>query len=302
MRSLTMISWLFLAAMPAQATTWYFQTTGSDSNPCTYVRPCRGLGAALTGLAAGDTLLALDSVDFSEQSGITLSVSFSLTVDGGPHGAFLNAGGVQVSATNANVILRNLTVVQGLQAQNQLNPAVFIVIFGGSVTLENINVTASQDNGMGIIFGLINTGGSVHMKGVTVLGQGAGIALSSQTGGPFTFEGENLTVDVSGAGAQFTDGKGVIRNSLFRSPLTTSTGLALLSTTSTPAWLLDSCRFQGLAYGLVAGSPGTIRISNSEFTGNGFGIFGSGTTISFRNNVFAGNGSDGSPVLSTSLK
>jgi hypothetical protein len=256
----------------------------------------------LANLAAGDTLLALDSVDFTSQGQYPGQFGISVTIDGGTHGAFVtsgqftSAGGILFQGNGSVVVLRNVTMI-GYPAFVTLQ----LAMIGGSATLENVTVIGAGQSAPPAIYITPQNGSVIHMKNVTVLSGGTGLQIVNQGGAAFTLEAENLSVDVAGTGAQLTDGNGVIRNSQFRNTAGTSTGLALLSSSTTPTWLLDTCRFQGLSYGLVT-SSGTVKISNSEFTGNTFGIFGSGTTISFRNNVFAGNGTDGSPILSTSLK
>jgi hypothetical protein len=256
-------------------------------------------------LYPGDTILALDSVDFNA-SGVNGRIVSGVTIDGGQHGAFMFGGAAAglgafgfTGTGSGTYVLRNVTIIG-----SNGYPAIYLNLSGGTVILDNVTVITpgvNQGAFTAAIIGTIGGGVTIHMKNVTIVGAGNGIALANSSGAPFSFAAENLSVDVTGAGVELTDGYGVIRNSRFRGS-SSSTGLALLSSSSTPVWLLDTCSFQNLAYGLVAGSPGTVRISNSEFTGNTFGIFGGGTTISFRNNVFAGNGADGSPVMSTSLK
>lgn len=308
MKRLTILSCLTLMAalVPAQANTYYFQTTGSDSNQCTFAKPCRSFASTYleANVAVGDTLLALDSVDFTN-GGMQSDFAYAgLTIDGGEHGAFMVGAffatgtfGMISSGANQPFVMRNITVV----ASPGNAGLILSLSSGGAATLENVTIVCPGLGAIGIL-GNVSGGAVIHLKGVTILGQGTGVQIANQSGAPFSFAAENLLVDMSNQGAVLTDGYGVIRNSQFRSTAGGATGLALLATTSTPTWMVDTCAFQNLAFGMSVGGGSTARISNSEFTGNGFGIFSSGTTISFRNNVFAGNGTDGSPILTTSLK
>ena len=284
--------------MPLQANTYYFATTGNDSNPCSIAQPCKTVGAV--NYSSGDTLLALDGVDFG--AGNQLNFGGNITIDGGAHGAFYTfaatVGAYAINLVgNLNATIRNVTLVC-----NCGGGGIGIVLSGGSVTLENVTVVDLNGSATGI-YATLAGGASLHLNRVTILGQGSGITASNSGGTtPFSLEAENVTVDVAGNGATVTDGNAVFRNSRFVNPAPSGTGVGFLVSKTTPSLLLDTCAFQGLAYGLVSEAGATVRISNSEFTGNNFGIFGSGAVISYRNNVFAGNGNDGSPMLSTSLK
>ncbi|MGA3187139.1 MAG: right-handed parallel beta-helix repeat-containing protein [Bryobacteraceae bacterium] len=297
------------AALPLPANIFYFATTGNDSNPCTVGQPCKSFrAAAVSSVASGDTILALDGVDFNLQQLAAGAFPQSVTIDGGQHGAFMTgangAAGLYLNAGSGAPIwvLRNLIITVG--ANGSIPPqGIFLNLPGGSLTMDNVTIISQNVQGAAIS-GTVSNGGAVHMNGVTIVGAGSGIYLNNGTpsGGPFPFTAENLVVDVTGPGVQIIDGYGTIRNSKFRSGASGTTGVALTTSSTTPSWLFDTCSFENLGYGLVIGGGETVRISNSEFSGNGTGIFNSGTAISFRNNVFAGNSTDGAPSLTTSLK
>lgn len=302
---------LLAAALPLPASIYYFQTTGSDSNPCSATQPCKSFAAlSHVTLNNGDTVFALDGVDFNLDQLWGPALSAAITIDGGEHGAFMTgapgASGLYFGggSGNSEMIVRNVTITAA--STGSQTTGVYLNLLGGTFTLDNVTIL-SQNPQSSAFTGVIY-GGSVHLNNVRILGQGGGIILSNtiDVGGTattaFPFTAENLTIDVTGTGLQLTDLYGTIRNSKFRSGSSNSTGAALLANSFTPSWLLDTCSFENLAYGLTIGGGVTARISNSEFSGNGYGIFSSGTAISFRNNVFAANGTDGSPSLSTSLK
>jgi hypothetical protein len=307
---------LMAAALPLSATTYYFASTGKNTNTCTAPQtPCQSISLSNLTLFSGDSLLSLDGGDISYFQ--TTIITTGLTIDGGQHGALMTsslgccATTVYIQTTNQNVVLRNLTIVANNASNGNVN-AVYLQVSGGSVTLENVTiltpdglVSGGPGTYTGAIGGTVTNGGAVKLRNVTIRGYSTAvnIANSANPTSPFLFQADNLTVDVPQSdGVVLTDAAGTIRNSNFRGTGMTHTGLALLTTTTTPTFLLDGCSFTSLAYGLVTGAGSTTRISNSEFAGNSFGLFGSGTTISFRNNVFAGNGTDGSPSLTTSLK
>lgn len=306
----TVLSLCLLAALPLPAAVYYFQTTGSDSNPCTPAQPCKSFSALshLT-LNNGDTVLALDGVDFNSDQYTSYDSTMAITIDGGEHGAFMtgatNASAFYFIGSSGTMVLRNITIT--VPPTGTFTYGIYANMYGGSLILDNVTIISQNPQGTAII-GAVTTG-AIHLNNVRILGQGTGIQLFSNTpamGGTataaFPFAAENLTVDVTGTGAVLTDLYGTIRNSKFRSGSTTTSGVVLLANAFTPSWLVDTCSFENLSYGLTVGGGVTARISNSEFSGNGTGIFSSGTAISFRNNVFAGNTTDGSPSLTTSLK
>jgi hypothetical protein len=49
---------LALAAMPAQAATWYAANNGLDDNPCTKTAPCRSITKTMSVASEGDTIMA----------------------------------------------------------------------------------------------------------------------------------------------------------------------------------------------------------------------------------------------------
>jgi hypothetical protein len=311
---------LMAAALPLPARILYFATTGNDNNyPCTYAAPCKSFGALNSANAVnpGDTILALDSVDFNSQQTQSYSFFGSITIDGGVHGAFLTTancvscgGGIGISFNSgayANMVLRNVTIVVPSGSGN--TGAYFSLAAGGSISLEN--VTVLMEGGVDTYGLYLQSAGSqlsaIQLDGVRVSGSGTGINILANNTTQVT--ADNVSTDVTGTGLSINDGYGAIRNSNFRTTSTsTATGLSLTYSSGPSVFLVDTCSFKDLGFGLVEGlqgfpGSGTVRISKSSFSGNVNGVYvWTGTAISFRNNVFAGNNTDGAPTLTTSLK
>jgi hypothetical protein len=302
---------LMAAALPLPAKIIYFATTGLDTNPCTYAKPCKSFNAIAQGVItvnAGDTILALDGVDFNDQQSAPTFFINSVTIDGGAHGAFMT-GIAEGAAVNfqgiaySNFVLRNVTLVAPAGAGSQ-GVAIYLNQ-GGTITMENVTVLLQGGSSTQGMF-ISNSGGSgtsvIHLDGVRVDGIGDGLFL--QTNSSTQVTADNVSTDVTGTGMLILDGYGAVRNSNFRTTSAPgSTGLSLQPQFSSSI-LVDTCSFKNLQFGLTVGAGATVRISNSAFSGNATGVFNNstGVAISFRNNVFAGNGVDGAPTLTTSLK
>jgi hypothetical protein len=308
-------------ALPAFPKTWYLQTTGSDSNACTYVplAPCQSfVAAAITsGIKDGDVVAALDSVDLGD--GGTVSVLNSVTIDGGSHGAFLNASTVSASGngliiqnSNKTYIFKNLNISLpvggGTLGSPNSGPGIGVPSFVTALTnvkiiVQNVTISSADPNCIGISFP-VDSASTILLENVKITGCHIGISIQLASGStaPFNLVMRNVSVNGSGStGAVITDGNGTISNSHFAN---TTTGLSLqksLATTS-PTWTIENTELINNGTGAVVGTGATMRISNSVVSGNTTGLEISGTGISFRNNTFSGNGADGAPALSTSTK
>jgi hypothetical protein len=153
------------------------------------------------------------------------------------------------------------------------------------------------------ISGLVTGSSAIRFDGLKITGAGNGVSIGVTGLTQAQYVVDNTSIDVSGTGMILSDGAGTIRNSNFTGP-PGAYGLSLQTPDLGGTYLVDTCSFKNLTYGASIGAFALVRFSNSSFSGNSYGIFNQsgGTIVSFRNNVFAGNGVDGSPALTTSLK
>lgn len=299
-----------LLAVPLPAKTLYFATYGSDTNKCTYTAPCQSF-AALTPqnvqAADGDTILALDGVDFSA-GGTQYGIFSNITIDGGAHGAFMTAIGEQfalsivVSGTPANVVIRNLTIFVPPAAGTE--GISYAIQAGGSISLENISIRMRGGSTVQAIFGQVGGGASsVHINGLTMSGIGDGVFLQSLGPSAAQYTFDNVSSYLTGTAMNLSDVLATIHNSSFSSP-GGGTGILTNAGSFVANYFIDTCSFKNLATGINVSAQSLMRISNSSFSALGNGILSAtgATVISFRNNVFAGNVVDGAPALTTSLK
>jgi hypothetical protein len=300
--------------LSAQNTT-YVATYGSNANSCTTVtQPCATFAAAISKAGPGGAVLALDSGDF----GFLPNINHPIVVDGGEHGAFVgvhsNGPGIVVNLPSpavffGGVTLRNLSVV--MQDPQSFGGQIGIQasIPTGFLVLDHVSVSGILDTLNNTIQGIevdAATGVSVDLRDVTVSGVREGINLFSAFNPtvPFTANLENVSVTASDNALIVSDGNANIRNSSFRGANRTLSGIGieLVPSSTSPNALIENSKVASNSTGISV-TGGTLRLSNNVITGNATGISGTGATvISFRNNTFAGNGADGSPLLSTSVK
>jgi hypothetical protein len=297
--------WCFGAS--ASATTYFVSGLGSDSNACTNASPCRtfaGAYAKTTAYDAIDAIAALDSSDFG--LGVNLVISHAVTIDGGTHGAFFSteASGagitLNLSHSDQQAVIRNITFLIGAGGT-----AMQVSLVASNLKVDHLSF-ASTDPQATAFYALLDPASSLDVKSVTISGAGTGFILRPSLGAnpqPCQASFEDVTVSSNGAfstGLTSQEFNLTIRNSTFRSM---ADGVVSLSTLTSPIVLVENSDFVNNSSVGILFSGGTLRISNSVFSGNATGISSQGgTVISYRNNTFAGNGVDGAPSLSTSLK
>src|SRR4051812_1422269 len=132
----------------AQATRTWVSGVGDDVNPCSRTAPCKTFAGAISKTAAGGEIDALDDGGFG-----TLTITKSLTIDGGGHIA-----SVLGSGTNGIVVNDSLSVAPGTAV----------------VTLRNIAI-----NGAGTTSGIVGvrmfSGAALILENVHVFGFQVGI-------------------------------------------------------------------------------------------------------------------------------
>lgn len=148
-----------MAAPPAsgQATRTWVSGVGDDANPCSRTAPCKTFAGAISKTFIGGEIDALDDGGFG-----TLTITKSITIDGGGHEAGILASGtngINVSIApssddpNRTVVLRGLTINgtgangtigtnTGLRGINVLNNGAV------SLRLENVRIANFAQHGI----------------------------------------------------------------------------------------------------------------------------------------------------------
>jgi hypothetical protein len=136
----------------AQATRTWVSGVGDDVNPCSRTAPCKTFAGAISKTAAGGEINAMDDGGYG-----SVTITKSMTINGGSHLAGILAGGPGVNGVVVNagandvVILRNLNFTGSNGALNgvRILAARYVVVEDSTITgfANGINMAASVVNG-----------------------------------------------------------------------------------------------------------------------------------------------------------
>jgi len=277
---------------------------GDDSFACSVTAPCRSFAKALTVVANGGEVLALDSGGYGA---VTITQSVSLVSPPGIEASITqpnaaqNAVAINAPAAGSTVILRGLSIF-GLGVANDgiLASAV------ASLIIDSCNVTGFAFSG--IEFSLVAAGVMTVKNSGFFQCTGNGIVTYGAS--PFfaKFVIENSRMEASGAGLNLFEGSaGVVRNSMLVN--NSYAGVLVQSQASGQETHLDidSCiisanGYPGGGYGIEVSSDGStgtedVRVTKSVITYNYVGVNvvpgGNPHLYTHGDNTLAGNQIDG---------
>lgn len=267
----------------AQATRTWVSGVGDDANPCSRTAPCKTFAGAISKTAARGEIDTLDSGGFG-----ALTITKAITIDGvstmagvlnsGTNGFVINAATQASGAFVDDVVIRNVTI-QG--AGNGL--AGIRVLAARSVTLENVTIIGQNGSGVELAttapVRLYLRNVTVHSPSPNLSPSKVGISLANSVASINDIVAMLSDVQVSGypTGIEFGS----------------------LSTAS-----LDRVSIANGGVGLKTSQPSAVvRLSDSTITGNSTGILATtGQIISYGNNRIRGNGVDGVPSSTVTLR
>jgi hypothetical protein len=277
----------------------FVSSNGSDSNPCTFLSPCKTFQQAVSVVAPGGEVSAIDSAGFGP---ITITKSVTLTSPNGIEAGIVPAAGANAITINAGptdaVVLRGLTLNGSGVAYNGI-----VFNSGGSLTVtdcvvENFFAT-DFPTGNGIL--IQPSSASTHFFiANTVLANngGAGILYYAQSG-PTNTEGviDNVLATGNADGIYFYGpGSAAVRNS--NATKNNERGIIIAQGTTS----IDNVNLSGNAIGIMGANNSTVLLGRSIITGNGTGIFNSTSPNNFftyKDNSI--NGNNNTDVLGTPL-
>lgn len=275
----TLFVWFLSAAAEGAQRTFVSAGSGTDSNPCTRVLPCRGFAAAMLQTDPNGEVVVLDSGGYGV---VSISQSVALIAPPGVHAAITAFSGdaIEITAGTADVVILRGLYLNGLGGDNGIDFA-----SGQALHVENC-----------VLSGFINYGLLAHADNAEVYVAGT---VSRRNGFGFRFFASTAIrayLDSIRAEANVNYGVGASTNSLVtitRSAAAGNEGIGFSSSFPSGVINLDSCTTTMNNVGVYA--IGTARVRNSLITGNitGVGNAGGATTISFGNNGLHGNGTDG---------
>jgi hypothetical protein len=286
----------------AQATRTWVSGVGDDANPCSRTAPCKTFAGAISKTAAGGEINCTDPGGFG---GVTITKAITIDCED-------VEAGVLVAGTNAIVVnagVNDVVVLRGLDIEGLgtgLNGIRFLA--GAALHVHNCvirNFAGGSPNGNGIIFApatvgeLFVTGTFISRSGTGTTGAGIQIQPSGAGGAKVVLDDVHVENNIVGIRTDASTSTGGINLMLANSSSSGNTfhGVVAISTGVANNVMVDnSSMAQNAQVGVRAdGSGVTIRISNSNITGNGTGtqIAGAGVISSYGNNHIDGNTANG---------
>jgi hypothetical protein len=272
--------------------------TGDDANPCTVSQPCRTFGQALSQVAFGGEVTAIDSGDYTP-----FTIKQAVTVQAAP-GVYAGivtqtpgTAAVQIIADKPDVVvLRGLTLNGMSTGQNGAGTGINFVS-GGVLRVENCVISGFQGEGISFAFA-----GELFVRDTAL--KGKSVATNPSAGIFPSFVGIRIRADSGLAKASiertrvegFNNGIRAEENTLvtIRDTVAVSNGTGF---TSIPAvkntnteMNLENCVVANNSEGIVSGGlegVSIVRVSNSTITNNNIAL--NGAIISRGNNTVEGN-------------
>jgi hypothetical protein len=253
-------------AAEAAQRTFVSAGSGSDANPCTRALPCRSFGAAIGQTDAGGEVVVLDSGGYGP---VTITQSVAIIAPPGVHAAVTAFSGnaITVAAGSTDVVVVRGLYVNGLGGTNGID-----FTGGRALHVENCVISGFGDGGAGV-WGRAD-GSDLYISDTVSRQNGFGSFFGSSTPTRASLdsvraEGNVFAGVTAGPNSLVTVTRSVAagNNDGFR--VASSGMLNIEGSTATMN-----------QYG-VSANGATARVRNSMVSGNGVGIYTSGTVISF---------------------
>lgn len=271
----------------AQASRTWVSGVGDDANPCSRTAPCKTFAGAISKTASGGEISVLDPGGFG-----AVTITKSITIDGGGiQGSILSAGTVAIvvnAAASDTIVIRNLNINGAKTGTDGIR-----FIAGGFLHVSHVSIIGLT--GLGINFTPAGGGKAVfeHVEVRNAATGGISVGATSPASSQATII--DSTMERGGFGVRVT-ARGFVTVSRTHVSINTSNGFAAEPGAAGPAVLNieDSVSANNVGTGVQAvvsgGGTGTARISNVAVFGNGAGLGGNGSIVSFGNNTVSGNG------------
>jgi hypothetical protein len=322
---------IFLATgASGQAQRTFVSSTGSDSNSCSRLAPCRTFAQAISQTNAGGEVIVLDSAGYgpvSVANGTQITKAISLISPPGVYAGIsvFSGDGIDINAGGSDTVtLRGLTVNNQGSSGNG-------VVFNTGLTLHVEGcVINGFSSGAGDGLSLLAGGAQVDVVDSVVRGNNVGIFVAPSSGteqatidrvrleanfqGLFAREGSQVTVTNSvvasnAEGLETLLSTGSVQISVESTAVTGNTAggiAAFASGTGAVQLNVARCVISNNGNGITAGSSlgavATVRLSGSTVTGNGTGLNNTGSPaliLSRGDNTVEGNATNTSGTIGT---
>jgi hypothetical protein len=294
------------AALPAvsahaQGARSFVSPTGSDSNNCSLVAPCRYLQAAYAQTNAGGEIAVLGTAGYNNGATFTIDKAISIVNPGGfEAGIIVPSGGIGIAisagASDA-VSLRGLTMEGGGVGAIGIR-----FTSGKSLTVENCVIR--HVTGDGIDF-LSTTATSALTVSNSLVADNGGTGISLAPTGSVTAVFNHVEVNNNGSQGILVNGANSAGANTINATVSESVAAGNLvagfetftsSGQASPSLMVSHSVAANNQIGVEAGGTGasTIRLANSTVTGNahGWNESSSGVIASYGDNYIDGNGSN----------
>lgn len=267
--------------------TFVSSVNGSDSNPCTRPLPCRNFNAAISAVAAGGEVVALDTGGYGP---VSVTESVALIGSPGIHAAIAPTSGtaVSVNAGGTDVVwIRNL-YLNSQGASHGIN-----MTGGAALHVQNVVASGFASEGLNV-----NTAAEIFVADSVFRNNlNTGILVQAPSGiAKATVERTHLNSNGNGSGIGSCGGMTAGTNSRVTASETMAAGnfRGFQAIGPNADLILDRSTAAFGVVGIFAYVDGTttIRVSNSTVTGNSlYGIEAQGTSqiLSRVNNTVIAN-------------
>jgi len=285
-----------------QVRTWV-SPTGLDTNPCTREQPCRNFAAAITAVAAGGEVVALESAGYGP---VTITKSVTIVAPAGVHAAIAPSSGAAITVSAADsdhVVLRNL-YLNSQGAESGIDADTMAALYVESCVFSGFN-------SYGILFAPATSGARLYVsdsmvrrsdfRAISVTGSGIratidGVRLHRNTNGIFVGSAE-VTIRDSVASGNSNQGFWGDNGAKVMIETSVSAGNSIGFFAESGVMTLTRCAATSNSnIGVLAqGSGTTIYVSDSTIAANAMGVSGqvSGVVSSRGNNTLQANTTNG---------
>jgi len=279
MKSFRFAAVFFLLSASAgfgQVRTWV-SPTGLDTNPCTREQPCRNFAAAITAVAAGGEVVALESAGYGP---VTITKPVTIVAPAGVHAAVAPTTGnaITVSAADTDhVVLRNL-YLNSQGASNGIDADTVAALYVESCMVSGFST-------YGILFDPTTSRARLYVSDTAVRRSGiTGVHVFGGTGIRATID--SVRLHQNSTGVVVTSAEATIRDSV-----ASGAGNLGFWASSGSKVMIENSVSASNGYGFYA-DGGVMTVTRCAATSNsshGVFAFGSGTTIYVSDSTIAAN-------------
>jgi hypothetical protein len=282
-----------LATAAAQRT--FVASSGNDANPCTLTQPCRGFARAITQTVSGGEIVVIDSAGYGP---VTIGQSATIVAPSGVYAgvSVASGSGVTINGSGIVVTLRGLTIT-GVGGTNGI-----ALLQGAVLNVEDCEIAGFGGSGI-----VVSAAGSVVGVRNTTVRDNAGSGVSVTATATIQANLDSVRLANNGLNGLYAtgpvratiDSSVVVGNGIgihadaanvFITAIIASRNTIIRNTTGVQA-------NANLALASV-----TLDANRLEWNGTAVSVDFQSVGYTFGNNVYAANTSDGSTLVSLSVK